>query len=252
MDCVISLRSKNFLVLILSLVLTSCLGQNSGQSDSSSSNETLDDGGRYLKSQFYIADLNGTEITKEDAANFNDVLVCERRSGFCQSVCINQIYYSTPYKRYSLLWSGYIYGGTCSVYVLGHNDSDAGKPLYKYYSGVYVQPNPPSVLGYCDGISVASPNAIGRYDFTENRVPSGDPTPDPWGRRLYYALDTMDLTGNPSGRTFVRSYEPVQDSNSVHLFSYMVGGLETTWQTVNGFACVRENQITDAAILNLQ
>lgn len=246
------MRWKRLLIIILTLPLSSCLDQQSSQSNTSVSNETLDDGGRYLKSQFYIADMNGNEITKDAAANFNDVLVCERQSRACESICVNQIFYSGPYRRYSLLWSGYIYGGSCSVYILGHNDIDNGLPEFRYYSGTYVQPNPPSVLGYCSGISIASPNLSGRYDFSENRVPSGQSTPDPWGRRLYYALDTQGLNGSSIGRTYVRSYEPVQDSGAVHLFSYMVGGVETTWQGVNGFSCVKSNEITDSVISNLQ
>ncbi|MBX9767766.1 MAG: hypothetical protein K2X47_10885 [Bdellovibrionales bacterium] len=164
---------------------------------------------------------------------------------------MNQLWYSQPFKRYALLWSGYQYGGTCSVYIFGHN-ADDGLPSYKFYFGTYTQPNPPSVLGYCSGISVASPNESGRYNFTENRVAEGAVTPDPFGRRLYYALDFQDANGAPGGRTYVRAYEPVQDSGAVYLFSYLVGGVETTFQTVNGFSCVAETQITDGVVSNLQ
>ncbi len=239
-------------LLIISLLsLVSCLDKNTSTSASSTPNEALDDGGRYQKSQFYIADSNGNEITKDQAASFNEVLICDRQSRACESVCVNQIFYSGAYKRYSVLWSGYIYGGTCSIYVLGHNDSDNGFPSFKYYAGTYIQPNPPSVIGQCSGIAMSNPTATGRYDFTENRVPSGQSTPDPWNRRLYYALETLDLMGNALRHTYVRAYEPVQDSGAVHLFSYLVGGVETTWQSVNGYTCVREDQITDSLISQL-
>ncbi len=245
------MRRTKTIILLLFLSLTSCLDPKSESSSPSLSSESIDDGGRYLKSEFYIADLNGNEISKSQAANFNDILVCDRQSQACESICVNQLFYSGPYKRYSLLWSGYIHGGTCSVYVMGHNDSDNGLPSYKYYSGNYIQSNPPSVVGHCSGISVSSPNIVGRFDFTENRVSSGQPTPDPWGRRLYYALDVFDAAGGPYSRTYIRAYEPVQDSGAVHLFSSLVGGVETTWQSVNGFSCVREDQITDSLISQL-
>lgn len=244
-------RNEFLFIGIVLMFLTSCLDQNSQQSSSTPGAETIDDGGIYPKTQFYIADMSGNRISKDQASNQNLILLCEQKSGFCQNICVNQLWYSQPFKRYALLWSGYQFGGTCSAYVFGHN-ADDGLPSYKFYSGVYVQPTPPSVLGYCSGISVANPNKVGRYEFTENRVAEGSATPDPFGRRLFYALDVQDENGNPAGRTYVRAYEPVQGSGAVLIFSYLIGGVEATWQSVNGFSCVKESEILDSTIQTLQ
>ncbi len=245
------MRPIHLILLLTCTTLLSCLDQKSTTSstDSSVSTETIDDGNQYLKSQFYIANLTGVKITKEQAANENEILICENRSGFCQSICVNQLWLSSAFKRYTILWSGYQHPGTCAVNIFGVNSED-GTPDYYYFSGTYIQPNG-SVLGHCGGISAANPTLMGKYRFTETRVPNGETTPDPFGRRLYYTLDTQLSTG-ATVRTYLRTYEPVQDSSAVHKFSYMIGNVETTLQSVNGFTCVRRNQITDQVFGALQ
>lgn len=237
------------LLILASFLLSSCLAKNSSETASSKpTEEILGDNPRYLKSQFYLADGSGNKITKTQAATMTTVLICEVQSGFCQSICVNQIY--NDIHRYNLLWSGRRPNGTCSVWLQGHNH-EAGLPEYQRFDGTY-QYFPNSVLGQCVGIDLSNPAAQGFYSFRETAAPSGEASPDPWGRRLYATLEFEDLSKNPSGRDFIRTYQPVQDSNTVYMFSYFIGNVETTLQAVPGYDCARADQITSSVISNLR
>jgi hypothetical protein len=129
---------------------------------------------------------------------------------------------------------------------MNHNH-ESGLPKYEYFLGDYVN-SASVVVGNCRNTNLDNPTHIGYYDFTENRVPQGQISPAPDRSRLYYALDFLDLNGQPFNRLILQNYQPMPDSNVVWSFSAPYGSIYAHFQQLPGFSCVKRNQITASAI----
>lgn len=184
-------------------------------------------------------------LTDEQLDAANSILVCPIVGvSYCQQICVNQAFNFR--HRYGLLYTGYIWpNAKCAYYIFQHND-ESGLVGYEYFEGNYQTGS--SVVGRCTGTDLTAPMSSGFYSFTENRLSEGQISPAPDHSRLYYSLDFLDINEQPGGRYILSNYQPMFDSNVVYSFDRPFGSISVHFQQLNGFVCVKRNQITPAVI----
>lgn len=201
----------------------------------------------YPESQFNFKDVNAPHsvLTEAQLDSANEILVCSKIGAvYCNQICVNQAFNFR--HRFALLKTGYIWpNAQCAYYIFEHNNQ-SGLVSFEYFEGLYQTGS--GVVGKCTGTNLAAPTSFGYYGFTENRVPAGQISPAPDHSRLYYSLDMLDVNEQPAGRYILSNYQPMFDSNVVYAFDRPFGSIYVHFDILNGFDCVKRNEITPAAI----
>ncbi len=201
----------------------------------------------YPEDQFNFKDINAPHSVLNDAQldEANEVLVCSKVGVvYCEQICVNQAFNFR--HRFGLLKTGYIWpNGQCAYYIFQHND-ESSLVSFEYFEGQYQTGS--SVVGRCTGTNLSAPTSMGYYGFTENRVPAGQISPAPDRSRLYYSLDMLDINEQPAGRYILSNYQPMFDSNVVYSFDRPFGSIGVHFDMLDGFGCVKRQEINPAVI----
>lgn len=222
------------MILYFSLTILSLAGCKS------SSDGTSTDGNDESSPEVYYKTIDGEEVT----GNENLILECLKDINFCKSVCI-----AVPFpeqKRYSLFATNYLAGsGKCVLWKMSYPNGTTYNEA-QYYIGDY---QAQGLSGKCANVNIASPDFNGLYGFEEVRVPEGQVSPHPSGLRFYYTLNLLETNLVPSGSYILNNYNPPAS------WTYRDNSVSTgtiTPQLVNGFSCVKDQEITNTVINNLE
>lgn len=188
----------------------------------------------------------GTTATEEDpfyykriedgkpvTGNENLILRCSNAiaGGFCESICISEV--RPEFKRFTLAMSNYEANGKCFIYIFGFNPQNGDLPEVRYYSGDYATKIVSGVTkGFCNNISIVSPNFQGFWQFTDN-------------------TSNEYLTLFDSNKDIILSHQLSVNQGDVFTYYDSDFNDDITIQTRQGYECRKSEEITDALIDDL-